>query len=171
MKRLTLFRHAKSSWADSGLDDFDRPLNDRGHAAAKRIGQEMDGQGMRFDCVLASQALRVHQTLDGVQEEYRFATEIRFEPRVYLASANELLALVRAFPESCESALLVGHNPGLHELLLDLTDRDEEGLRDRIRGKFPTAALASVELSAQSWSDVKLGTGKIVELILPRGLD
>jgi phosphohistidine phosphatase len=170
MKRLAVLRHAKSSWADPGMADFDRPLNERGRKAARLIGREMTARKMRFDCVLASPAERVRETIRGVQEEYRLEPAVRFEQRIYEAGARTVVDLVKGLPDDCESVLLVGHNPGLHELVLDLADRDEHGFRDRIRGKFPTAALASVELPVKTWRNLQAGTGKIVELILPREL-
>src|SRR5437868_11057004 len=85
MKRLAILRHAKSSWDDPSLDDFDRPLNERGWKAARRMGRELEDRGMRFDLVLASMAARVRETIDGVQK-YDFAAPIRFEPQLYGAS-------------------------------------------------------------------------------------
>jgi phosphohistidine phosphatase len=171
MKRLAVLRHAKSSWDDPRLDDFARPLNDRGRNAARLIGREMKRRGMHFDLVLASTAVRVRETIDRLQEEFRLTSEIRFEARIYEASAGMLLDLVRTLAGESDSMLLVGHNPGLQQLLLDLTDRDERGLRDSVKAKFPTAALAVVELPTDRWSEVKPGSGTIVELILPRDLD
>jgi phosphohistidine phosphatase len=171
MKRLAVLRHAKSSWDDPDLDDFNRPLNDRGWKAARRMGREMEHRGMRFDLVLASTAARVRETIDGVQEKYDFDAPIQFEQRIYLATEGELLELVRAFPEKVGSPLIIGHNPGLERLVVELTRDDDEGLRQRVAGKFPTAGLAAVELPAERWKDVQPGSGKIVELIFPKELD
>ena len=163
MKRLAMMRHAKSSWDDRQLDDFNRPLNDRGWKAAWRMGREMSARGMQFDLVLASAAARVRETIDGVQRHYDFgAAPIRFEPRLYGASEATLLEIVRALPESVRAPLLVGHNPGLERLIAELTG----GIR-----KFPTAALAVVELPEKLWAEVEPGAGEIVELILPKELD
>jgi len=170
MKRLAVLRHAKSSWADAGMADFDRPLNDRGRAAARSVGRALARRKLHFDMVLASPAERVRQTLAGLEEEYRFESAVRFEPRIYDASANTLIELVRALPDACGSALLVGHNPGLQELLLDLSERDERGLRERVREQYPTAALAVVELPERPWAELRPGAGEIVELVIPRDL-
>ena len=170
MKRLATLRHAKSSSADPGMTDFDRPLNDRGREAARAVGREMTRRGMQFDLVLASPAQRVRETLDGVQRKFAFEREVRFEPRIYDASVATLFDQLRAMPEKSQSALLVGDNPVLHELVLDLTDPDEAGLRDRLRGKYPTAALAVIELAPAHWAEVGPGSGRIVELVLPRDL-
>ncbi|MFL6721234.1 MAG: SixA phosphatase family protein [Sphingomonas sp.] len=171
MKRLAVLRHAKSSWGDSDRDDFDRPLNDRGWKAARRIGRELKHRGLRLDLVLASTAGRVRETIDAVQEKFDFKAEIRFDPRFYLASEEMLLTLVRALPEQAHAPLLVGHNPGLERLLVELTHDDSVGLRNRVAHKFPTAAFALVELPAHRWADVEPGRGEIVELILPKELD
>ena len=171
MKRLTLLRHAKSSWDDPSLDDFNRPLNARGWKAARRMGRELKHRGMRFDLVLASTAARVRETIDGLEEKFEFGAPIRFEPRMYGASAEALLSLVRALPESSHAPLLVGHNPGLEQLLALLARDDDGALRRRVASNYPTGALAVVELPAHDWTKVKPGSGQIVELILPKELD
>ena len=171
MKRLTVLRHAKSSW-DQPLDDFDRPLNERGWKAARRMGRELKHRKMTFDVAIASPAARVRETLDGVSEAYGdFPFPVRFDERIYMASSDALLELVRALPEQAKSALLVGHNPGLERLIVALTSDDERGLRGRVAEKYATAALAVVELPAKHWSEVEFGSGKVVELILPKELD
>ena len=171
MKRLTVLRHAKSSWDDPHLDDFDRPLNNRGWKSARRMGAEMKRRGMHFDLVLASTAARVRETIDGVQEEFDFGAPIQFEPRIYMTSEGTLMDLIRALPEKVKAPLLVGHNPDLEHLLVGLTRDDERGQRRRVPGKYPTGALAVVELPAKKWAEVAPESGEIVELILPKELD
>jgi phosphohistidine phosphatase len=171
MKHLTILRHAKSDWGDPNLDDFNRPLNDRGWKSARRMGKELKERGMRFDLVIASPAARVRETLDGLREKFEMNVEIRFEPRMYGASEQMLLTIVRALDEKVERPLLVGHNPGLERLLVELTEDDKAGLRDRIAGKYPTGALGVVELPAHRWADVEPGSGQIAQLILPKDLD
>ena len=171
MKRLALLRHAKSSWDDATLDDFNRPLNERGWKAARRIGQELKERSVIFDLVLSSPAARTRETIDGVMEEYDFAAPIEFEPRLYGASEQVLLDIVRQFDETVRAPLIVGHNPGLEQLVVGLTQEDRKGLRQRIDGKFPTAALAIVELPAKRWAEVEPASGELVELNLPRELD
>jgi phosphohistidine phosphatase len=170
MKRLTVLRHAKSRWDDPAVGDFNRPLNDRGWQAAKRIGRELRDRDFHFDLVLASSAARVRETIDGVEDKFTFNAPIQFEQRMYLASEQLLLSVVHDLPESVHGPLLVGHNPGLQNLLLELTKKDDDGLRDRIADKFPTGALAVVELPARRWEDVEPASGRIVELILPKDL-
>jgi phosphohistidine phosphatase len=172
MKRLTLLRHAKSDWGDPGLDDFNRPLNERGSKAARRMGKELKHRHMNFDFALASPAARVRETIDGVTETYgepKFP--IRFEPKMYGASVAALLELIRELPAEAEDALLIGHNPGLERLVVELSHDEGHGLRDRATGKFPTAAVAVIDLPVSSWTDVGPGKGKLAELILPKELD
>ena len=170
MKRLALLRHAKSSWDDADLDDFDRPLNDRGWKAARRIGREFKHRGMRFDLVLASTAARVRETIDGVQENFEFNCPIRFDRQIYLASEELLLRLVRDLDERVERPLLVGHNPGLEQLLARLTS-DDDRLAGRGAQNLPTCAFARIELPVHRWAELQPGSGKMLELILAKELD
>ncbi len=105
MKRLTILRHAKSSWDDASLADFNRPLNDRGWKAARRVGRELKRREIHLDLCVASTAARVRETLDGLVEGYgKPDFEIRFEPRIYEASLATLLEIVRGLPEFIERA-------------------------------------------------------------------
>ena len=169
MKSLTILRHAKSSW-DDPVDDFDRSLNARGRKAAVMVGEELKRRGAKFDCVIASPAKRVRQTLDQLAEGYGAPLDVHFDPRIYLASEDNLLDLVRGIPDDVRSALIVGHNPGLHHLVLLLT-REDDVLRQRIAEKYPTAAAATIGLPAKRWSEVEPASGELSALILPRDLD
>jgi phosphohistidine phosphatase len=170
MKILTLLRHAKSGWDDPVARDFDRPLNPRGRRAARTIGREMKAQGLAFDLVMASPARRVIETLEEVAAAYG-ALGPEYDRRVYLASTVTLLEIVRATPDAVERLLLVGHNPGLEELALCLSGRDEGGLRGEVEVKYPTGTVAQIELPVESWAEVKEGTGRIERFIRPRDLD
>ena len=171
MKRLAILRHAKSSWDDPALDDFNRPLNERGWKAARRMGRELKKRGASFDLVLSSTSARTRETIDGLQDKFEFGAPIQFRQQLYLASEVELLRIVRALDEEVEAPLIVGHNPGLERLVGSLTRDDPGGLRRRIEGKFPTGAFALVDLDAKGWADVQPGKGQVVELILPKELD
>ena len=170
MKRLTVLRHAKSSWDDHNLDDFDRPLNDRGRKAAKRIGREFKERGFRFDLVIASPAARVRETIYGLEEKFEFGASMRFDERIYLAPLELLLSVVRDLPDDIEGPLLVGHNPGLEQLTLELT-AGEGRERSSVEKGLPTAAVAVIDLPAKAWSRVEANSGTLKELILPRELD
>jgi phosphohistidine phosphatase len=170
MKRLTVLRHAKSSWKDRELDDFDRPLNGRGRKAARRMGREISERGIHFDFVLASPAARVRETIDGVSEHHRLNAPMHFEPRIYMARVAELLELITTIPDEASSALLVGHNTSAERLVAKLSVDDDMGLRRRVEEKFPTAALARIEMPINSWKDVEPDCGRLIELIYPADL-
>jgi phosphohistidine phosphatase len=171
MTILAIMRHAKSDWGDAGLADFDRPLNKRGRAAAERVGLELQRNHVRFDQVIASPAVPVRQTLERLQHGYGRHLPITFEPAIYEASSATLFALVRKIPASIHAPLLMGHNPGLHQLVLALTSSDDAGLRDSVTENLPTAAFVLIELPAVRWDEVSEGSGTVRELILPRELE
>jgi phosphohistidine phosphatase len=170
MKTLILLRHAKSGWDDPVSRDFDRPLNPRGRKAARTVGQEMEAQGLAFDLVLASPARRVIETLEEVAAVYG-AFQAEFEERLYLASTATLIEIVRAAPDSAGRLLLVGHNPGLEELALCLSGRDDGALRKEVEVKYPTGTVAEIALPVERWSEVEEGAGSLVRFIRPRDLD
>jgi len=170
MKRLTLLRHAKSDWDDPVARDFERPLNRRGEKAARLMGDYAARQDMRFDLLVASPAVRVTQTLDTFFEGYGAALEPRWDRRIYLASSATLQDVVRDVPDSADSVLMSGHNPGLEELILDLVP-DDSPLREDVEIKFPTASVAVLELDVDNWADVREGGARLVSFKRPRDLD
>lgn len=171
MITLGILRHAKSSWDDIGARDFDRPLNDRGRLAAERVGRELKRRGAKFDHIVASPAARVRETLDLLRDGYGALPEVRFDDSLYGASERHLFATIKALPADVRAPLIVGHNPGLHSLVLALTSDDQQGLRRRIAPKYPTGAFAAIDLPASRWSGVRSGAGRLRDLILPRELD
>ena len=171
MKTLTLLRHAKSDWHSGVASDFERPLNSRGHKAARTIGRALKDQGIRFDVVIASPAARVVETIDGIAEGYGQELRPRFDERVYLGSVATLLSLIREADDEAERLLLVGHNPGLENLAMQLTRVDADGQRRELAAKFPTATLAEIALPIAHWRDVAPGAGELARFIRPRDLD
>ena len=170
MKTLYLLRHAKSSWDDSSLSDHDRPLNERGRAAAPRIGAHMRGAGYLPDLVLCSTATRTRQTLDAVLAELGVESAIEFQEDLYLAGPSEMLDLMAAVPDTVESVLMVGHNPGTGVLAAALSGDGPPAEIHRMMGKFPTAGLAIIELSIDRWKDIESGCGSLREFVRPRDL-
>jgi len=174
VKRLITFRHAKSGWDQPSVRDFDRALNDKGRRAAATMGRYMRQVGVRFDHVIASPAVRVAETLDAMAEGYGRRLAPDWERRAYLATAPTLLEIVQEAPETAESLLLVGHNPGLEELVLALSaDDGEDGIaaRDSVGEKYPTAAFAEIEFDVDRWADVRAGEGRLVRFVRPRDVD
>ena len=169
MKRLTLLRHAKSS--DDGLvsRDFDRTLNPKGRRAARAIGRHLRDSGARFDHIVASPAVRVAETLEEVRAGYGPGIDPDWQRGLYLAPAEEMLDLVRQTPDSSDSLLLVGHNPGLEELVLLLVRTGDKRLE--IEEKYPTASVAEIDLDVTDWHDVAAGVGHLVRFTRPRDLD
>ena len=165
MKTLTLLRHAKSGWDDMNLRDFDRRLNAKGKRAAATIGRHMNEAGLAFDLVLASPAVRVVETLEGVESGYGRALTPTWDKRVYLASAATLLDLVHELPDELDTVLLVGHNPGLEDLVLLLAAEPGEA-----EDKYPTATLAELAIG-EAWTDAGRGTGTLTRFVRPRDLD
>lgn len=172
MKTLTLLRHAKSSWDDTVPRDFDRPLNARGARGARRMGRYMRDEGLAFDHLVASPAVRCAETLDHLWEGYGRAIPPNWDRRIYLASAVTLLDVVHDVPDAANHVLMCGHNPGLEDLILMLVpDAVGDDLRDSVEEKFPTAALAVLELDVAHWADASAAHARLVRFVRPRDLD
>ncbi len=159
MKRLYLMRHAKSSWDEPSLADFDRPLNQRGLAAAPFMGELLAGRGILVDLVLSSPARRARHTAELVRKSSGFLCPLRFDERIYEASPRALSAVASEFPESIDSAMMIGHNPGLEALIKHLTGEEEA---------MPTAAVASLTIDVEKWAKISSGSGKLEWLIRPK---
>ena len=168
MKVLTLLRHAKSGWDDPVMRDFDRPLNPRGRRAAATVGREMRRLGLTFDRVVASPARRVIDTLDEVGQSFGQLAP-HYDERLYLASPETLVEVARETDDRIERLLLVGHNPGLEELVLRLSA--ESALRSEVALKYPTATLAEMRFDAPSWRQIADGAATLARFIRPRDLD
>jgi len=162
MKTLYLLRHAKSSWDDPDLKDFDRPLNGRGLKAAPRMGSYIRKEKILPDIILSSPAFRAKQTTTLVCEAAGLTgVEIDFDERIYEASAQRLFEIVAGLKDGVDAAMMVGHNPGFEELLAALTGESK---------RMPTAALACIELNVKKWSDVSANSGKLKWLVKPKDL-
>lgn len=175
MKTLTLLRHAKSGYDDPLLRDFDRPLNARGRTAAMRIGEWLhaaraSGTMADFDHVTSSPAVRCRQTIEGVEAGLKARLAPIYENRIYLSSSATLVELIAGFGDGCDHALLVGHNPGLEDLLLELVPPGHE-LRSQAELKYPTATLARLDLPITRWAQVDRGGAALAHFIRPRDLD
>lgn len=172
MKRLTLLRHAKSSWDDPVARDFDRPLNPRGIRAARRMGGYLRDENIAFDRIISSPAIRCAETLNHVWEGLGRAPDVLWDRRIYLASAPTLCDVIHEASDQSDHLLLCGHNPGLEDLILALIP-DEQGneLRDAVEEKFPTAALAEITFPVAQWSAITNGTGTLTRFVRPRDLD
>jgi phosphohistidine phosphatase len=169
MKRVYLLRHAKSSWKDRSIPDRDRPLAGRGRRAAKAMARHLEAEGVRPDLVLCSPARRTRETLERVESALGGDVEAKVDDALYGASESELLAHLKELPEGVGSVMLIGHNPGLEELALALAS-DGAGLA-RMREKYPTAALATIDLPARRWSTVRRRSGELVGFVRPKDVE
>lgn len=158
---MLLWRHAKSSWNNAHLADFDRPLAPRGQRAAETMAEHIGGLEPPPALVLCSTARRAQETLEPLRDRLPAATEIRLEDDLYGADAPDLVARLRTVPDPVESVLLVGHNPGLEDLVHHLGRDGDPGLIARVQAKFPTAALATLAFDGP-WKT--LGSGPPVRL-------
>jgi phosphohistidine phosphatase len=163
LKRLFLLRHAKSSWEDEDLPDHDRPLAPRGRKAAKRMAKHLRQEGISPSLVLCSSARRTRETLERVGPD----GEARIERELYGASASELLERLRRVPDDAESVMLIGHNPAVQELALELA-ADGDDLAD-VERRFPTCALATMRLPG-TWGELQAGAAELVAFVRPKDL-
>lgn len=170
MRLLSLLRHAKSSWDSDVARDFDRPLNARGRRAALAMGRFLADQGIAFDSVLASPAVRVAETVALVEEALGRPLGAVADRRIYMASGASLLELVQAAPD-VPHLLLVGHNPGLEDLALMLAANDSSPARAALAAKYPTGALVTLSFAAGSLAAIREGEGMVLRFVRPRDLD
>ena len=162
MKTLLLMRHAKSSWDDPQMADQNRPLNKRGKRDAPRMGRLIREEGLLPDIILSSTALRARMTAEAIIDQSAYQGETIYLDELYMAEPEAYLNAIRGLPEECESALLIGHNPGMETLVEKLSGKPRA---------IPTATLAYFALPIQLWQDLNEETkGKIVYLWRPREL-
>lgn len=162
MSSLYLLRHAKSSWADESMRDFDRPLADRGRKACATIGEFIKDKGIDFDLVLVSTALRTRETIELVKERAEFRGEVRYNERIYEATTSQLLEVISQVDNNRESVLLVGHNPGIQDLLAVLTGEHVT---------VSTATFAKVDIKATGWSANLINSGTLEWIVHPKDLE
>ena len=169
-RQLFVLRHFKSSWDDPDVDDFDRPLAPRGQRDAAGMAGRLAAAGPVPELILCSPARRTRETLAAVLVGLGGAPMVQFVDALYGASAGELVALLRALPAGTGSVLLVGHNPGLQELVLRLAGDGDGAARRQAEFKFPTGALATLDLGATAWADLAAGAARLDALVVPRSL-
>ena len=162
MKSIFLLRHAKSSWKDQSLPDFERPLNRRGRRAAETIGSYLRAKEIVPDLVLSSTAIRARETLEIVVKTAKWRAEVRYDERIYEAGAIRLLEIVSQIENDRETVLVVGHNPGMEEFLQLLSGKIEQ---------IPTGGLAKLVLKTSKWVTVLDKKASLEWLIRPRELE
>jgi phosphohistidine phosphatase len=167
MKRIYLLRHAKSSWDDPTLADEDRPLAPRGRRAAKVMARHLRRREIAPEVVLCSPSRRTRQTLTRIAPGLGKNADVQIKPELYAASAAALLEVLHEVPDEVDSMMLIGHNPGIQDLALSLARTGSESMR--VRNKFPTAALATLEFNA-SWRELAPGSAELVSFVKPKEL-
>lgn len=161
MKTLLIMRHAKSSWDNPDWSDFERPLNQRGFKAAPFMGDVIYQNELKPDLIISSPAKRATQTAVLVKETAQIEKPIKFEDKIYEASATTLLYLTSKFPDKNETILIIGHNPGMEEFIRILTGN---------YCSMPTAALAKVLINIDNWKEIAPNRGFLETVFRPRDL-
>ena len=161
MKTITLLRHAKSSWTDPGLRDFDRPLNDRGKRDLPRMAARFVDKHDPPELIVSSPAKRARKTARGFAKGLGLDKgEVCFEDLIYEAFFDTLLEVIWSLDDSLDDVMLVGHNPGFTELC--------EWLSGAGIANMPTCALARIELGVERWRDVGRGSGSLADFDYPK---
>lgn len=170
MKQLYLLRHAKSSWNDPSVEDFDRPLSKRGARAVAILVKYFRHHRIRPDLVLCSPARRARQTIEPLLPPPS-DVPITFEPRLYEAAPTTLRALLTDLPQSCRSVLVVGHNPGLQRLALGLAIPGKaQSMLTKLAEKFPTGGLVTLSAPIDDWSELAPDTCTLKGFVRPKDL-
>jgi len=172
MHQLILLRHAKAARETDGVSDHDRPLTEGGRQAAGAIGQAMRRAGLSPDVVLVSSALRTQQTLDALEDANVWDERPNIDtlPTLYMAAPNQIRDALRDLPETVRSALVVGHNPGLHELALSLAGPPSAKPElSRLAEGYPTAALTEF-LVTTAWRKLSPGGAALQRFLQPADL-
>jgi phosphohistidine phosphatase len=162
MRTLYLLRHAKSSWKDASLPDFERPLKGRGRDAAEQMGRFLASKKVIVGALISSPSVRTRQTIDIVLHEVQLGVEPQFDQRIYEASLATLIQIVSDISDDQKAAMLVGHNPGMEELLAFLTRESRH---------MPTCALAKISIAGSSWKEAQRGAGKLEWFVTPKDLE
>jgi phosphohistidine phosphatase len=164
VRQLLILRHAKSSWADASLDDWQRPLNKRGLHDAPRVGDLLRARSLVPDLIITSDAVRARTTAEAVAKAAGYPRELVVEPALYLATPEDMTAVLNGVADdTARRVMIVGHNPGLESLIHQLTGEYRA---------MPTAALAQLALPIDHWSELDLSArATVVEAWQPKDRD
>ncbi|MGP4090011.1 SixA phosphatase family protein [Streptomyces sp. KR55] len=168
LRRLVVLRHAKSAWPPD-VADHERPLAPRGRRDAPAAGRALVEADCLPDLALCSTAARARQTWELASAQWGTPPPVRHDSRLYGADVPDLLAVVHEVPPEVETLLLIGHNPGLEELVLALAGDGLDDALDRVRVKFPTSAIAVLAWHGSGWHTLAPGRALLTAMIVPRG--
>jgi len=166
MKTLTLLRHAKTETGAATQDDIDRALVPRGIEAARTMGQYLVSHGISPDVVLCSTALRARQTASYLTS---IQPRVEYSEKMYLPSAGEMLNMLAVMPEMAGHVMMIGHNPGMHELAVKLAKSGDEALLDALALNYPTCTLSTIRFDGE-WRDIRHARGELAALVTPKQL-
>ncbi|BFO19611.1 histidine phosphatase family protein [Streptomyces sp. KM77-8] len=168
LRRLVVLRHAKSAWPE-GVTDHRRPLAPRGLRDAPAAGRALAEADCLPGLALCSTAVRARRTWELAAAQWGTPSSVRLDRRLYLAGVPDLLAVVGEVSAEVETLLLVGHNPGLEELVLTLAGDGLDDTLERVRAKFPTSAVAVLSWRGTAWRNLTPGTALLTSMTVPRG--
>ena len=171
MRQLYLMRHAKSSWDNPKMSDFERPLNPRGKRASKFMGTFMFENNMSPDLVLCSAAQRTKETFERLMPQLDKKPEVKFLKILYEGAVSDYLNEITSKGTKHQSMLVIGHSPIIQLLAINLIKNTECKDYSRVAHHFPTAALANIKLNIKSWSELELRSGTLLGYYLPRELE
>lgn len=170
MKHLLLLRHAKSSWSNPGMSDFERPLNERGRKSAQVMASHLASSLPLPDRIYCSTAQRTRETLSSLLKVYAHPCAIDLRRDFYLASPSVMLQAIRSSDPVIETVMMIAHNPGTEELALSLSQNQGDDVFTSIIGKYPTAACAHISFDVESWEQVMEKSGTLKAFVRPRDL-
>ncbi len=171
MLNLMLLRHAKSSLAEAGQEDSDRPLNDRGRRAATAVGRYMASNDLVPHLVLCSPARRTRETWGLVAGELKASPAILTAAEIYdFGDGKALMDCLRQKAGAVQIVLLVGHNPSIGRLAQILAGKGSDRLRERLQKKYPTGALAVVSFDLDNWGSLTAGAGTLLRFVIPKDI-
>jgi phosphohistidine phosphatase len=170
MRRLLLFRHSTAVRAEPGQSDQGRALSAEGRGDAAAMGAYLTTHSFGFDRALVSPATRTRETWRHIAAALRAAAEPVFDERIYNAASQTLLTVLLQQPENARSILLIGHNPGLHELATMLVATGDIDVREQMREAFPTSGLAILDFALENWGKLHPRSGRLERFVSPKSI-
>lgn len=169
--RLLLMRHAKSSWNDAPEADFDRTLSGRGRRACRLMADYMNAHALLPDLILCSSAQRTRETLAGLVTAFSHDHRILLTRRLYDTSQSDGHETIRNHGGTAKTLMLIGHNPSVQQMALDLAIEGDPAQLAAIETKYPTAALTVLDFEVNNWSELRSQMGRILNFVRPRDID
>lgn len=169
-KTLYILRHAKAVALSGDMDDHERPLSPRGEAEVERLGAFMLQRGINPQLIICSTALRTRMTLQALEKALDRPLRTHFSAKLYLASPKNVMEELAGVGQEVRSVLVIGHNPTVHQLTVELVESGEEKMLDALAQGFPTAAFAEIQYPAQEWSELGQRAGILRQFVTPAEL-